>query len=144
MVAESFDRAPEARLTLMQEIPTEVLTYLLPSRYCEPEYFYDMTVDVNQDELSGYDQVVSITNGVKQSIAFSPGSSDQPISAIQVNIRQYGVCRDLSHLAIAMCRSISISARMVVGYLYGLQSMGLHAWFEVYVGGRWYGLILLK
>jgi transglutaminase-like putative cysteine protease len=27
---------------------------------------------------------------------------------------------------------------MVVGYLYGLEPMELHAWFEAYVGGRWY------
>ena len=27
---------------------------------------------------------------------------------------------------------------MVVGYLHGLQPMDLHAWFEAYVGGRWY------
>lgn len=27
---------------------------------------------------------------------------------------------------------------MVVGYLENLQPMDLHAWFEAYVGGRWY------
>ena len=27
---------------------------------------------------------------------------------------------------------------MVVGYLHQLQPMDLHAWFEAYVGGRWY------
>jgi len=27
---------------------------------------------------------------------------------------------------------------MVVGYCYGLVPMDLHAWFEVYVGNRWY------
>ncbi len=27
---------------------------------------------------------------------------------------------------------------MVVGYLEGLVPMDLHAWFEAYVGGRWY------
>jgi transglutaminase-like putative cysteine protease len=27
---------------------------------------------------------------------------------------------------------------MVVGYLYQLESMDLHAWFEAFVGGRWY------
>ena len=27
---------------------------------------------------------------------------------------------------------------MVVGYLYGLEPMDLHAWFEAYVAGRWY------
>jgi transglutaminase-like putative cysteine protease len=32
-------------------------------------------------------------------------------------------------------RSIKIPARMVVGYLLGLQPMDLHAWFEAWVGG---------
>ena len=27
---------------------------------------------------------------------------------------------------------------MVVGYLHELSPMDLHAWFEAYVGGRWY------
>jgi transglutaminase-like putative cysteine protease len=27
---------------------------------------------------------------------------------------------------------------MVVGYLYQLEPMDLHAWFEVFVGDRWY------
>ena len=30
-------------------------------------------------------------------------------------------------------RSLSIPARLVVGYLYGLEPMDLHAWFEAYV-----------
>jgi transglutaminase-like putative cysteine protease len=32
----------------------------------------------------------------------------------------------------------TIPARMVVGYLYQLEPMDLHAWFEAFVGGRWY------
>jgi transglutaminase-like putative cysteine protease len=49
------------------------------------------------------------------------------------------VCgRDLSHLGIALCRSLCIPARMVVGCPYGLKLMELHAWFEAYVAGRWY------
>jgi transglutaminase-like putative cysteine protease len=43
-----------------------------------------------------------------------------------------------SHLGIALCRSLAIPARMVVGYLHGLRPMDLHAWFEAYIGGRWY------
>ena len=53
-------------------------------------------------------------------------------------MRGEGVCRDLAHIGVALCRSISIPARLVVGYLYGLYPMDLHAWFEAYVGGRWY------
>jgi hypothetical protein len=51
--------------------------------------------------------------------------------------RQF-VCRDMAHLGIACCRALSIPARMVVGYFERLQPMDLHAWFEAYVGGRWY------
>jgi transglutaminase-like putative cysteine protease len=48
------------------------------------------------------------------------------------------VCRDYAHLGIALARSLNIPARMVVGYLYGLEPMDLHAWFEAFVGGRWF------
>jgi transglutaminase-like putative cysteine protease len=52
------------------------------------------------------------------------------LSAVEVNQRREGVCRDLAHLGMALCRNLSIPARMVVGYLYGLYPMDLHAWFE--------------
>ena len=44
----------------------------------------------------------------------------------------------MAHLGIALCRALAIPARMVVGYLEALQPMDLHAWFEAFVGGRWY------
>jgi transglutaminase-like putative cysteine protease len=44
----------------------------------------------------------------------------------------------MAHLGIALCRALAIPARMVVGYLATLVPMDLHAWFEAYVGGRWY------
>ena len=49
-----------------------------------------------------------------------------------------GVCRDFAHVGISLCRSLTIPARIVVGYLYQLHPMDLHAWFEAFVGGRWY------
>ena len=61
---------------------------------------------------AGYDQVAAIVNWLRNTNSLRPGSSDIPISAAEVNSRQVGVCRDLAHLGIALCRSLSIPARM--------------------------------
>jgi len=138
---------PGAAFVEVQYLPDAVLSYLLPSRYCESDRFSRycesdrfcvMATEITADKLLGYDQVKAIETWLRNSIRYEPGSSDVPVSAVEVNLRGSGVCRDLSHLGIAMCRSLTIPARMVVGYLYGLEPMDMHAWFEAYVGGRWY------
>ncbi len=138
MVADQLDQSPGAPFMEIQNLPESVLAYLLPSRFCECDRFGDMALQITQGCLLGYDQVSTIENWLRQNIQFIPGSSTVPVSAIEVNQRGSGVCRDLAHLGIALCRALSIPARMVVGYLHGLQPMDLHAWFEAYVGGRWY------
>jgi len=87
---------------------------------------------------AGYDQCLAIVNYIRQTVQYVPGSGQQIISAAEVNERSQAVCRDMAHLGIALCRALSIPARMVVGYLATLEPMDLHAWFEAYVGGRWY------
>ena len=138
MTADSIDQAPGAPFIEIQNLPESVLIYLLPSRYCEADRFCQMATEITAGELLGYNQVVAITKWLQNNISFEPNISDILVSATEVNARKYGVCRDLSHLGIALCRSLSIPARMVVGYLHGLEPMDLHAWFEVYVGDRWY------
>lgn len=97
-----------------------------------------MALSIAGNQLPGFNQVAAIENWLRNTISFIPCSSDIPISATEVNQKQSGVCRDFAHLGIALCRSLSIPARMVVGYLYQLNPMDMHAWFEAYVGGRWY------
>jgi len=138
MTADYIDQAPRAPFVEIQNLPDAVLSYLLPSRYCESDRFHQMASEITAGQRPGYDQVEAIIRWLRDSITFSPGSSDIPLSATEVNSRQLGVCRDLAHLGIALCRSLSIPARMVVGYLHQLEPMDLHAWFEAYVGGRWY------
>ncbi len=138
MIAGYIDQMPGAPFTDVLTLPESTLAYLLPSRYCESDRFGNLAMEITAGRLLGYDQVVAIVDWLKSTIAYRPGSSDYPLSAIEINMRQEGVCRDLAHLGIALCRSLCIPARMVVGYLYGLQPMELHAWFEAYVGGRWY------
>lgn len=138
MTADHVDQAPGAPFIEIQNLPDSVLCYLLPSRYCESDRFSQMATAITAGQQLGYDQVTAITTWLHTTIRYEPNSSDILVSAIEVNLRQWGVCRDLSHLGIAMCRSLCIPARMVVGYLHGLEPMDLHAWFEAYVGDRWY------
>ena len=138
MTADVADQAPGAFFVEIQNLPDAVLSFLLPSRYCESDKFGDLARGIVDGAQPGYDQVSGINNWVRNSIRYTPGSSVFPLSAVEMNGQREGVCRDLAHLCIALCRSISIPARMVVGYLYGLEPMDLHAWFEAYVGGRWY------
>ncbi len=138
ITADYIDSGFDAPFVEIQNLPDSVLSYLLPSRYCESDFFNEMSVKITQGHLLGYNQVSAITNWLRENISYVPGSNYQPISAIQVNERQFGVCTDLAHLGIALCRSLSIPARIVVGYLYNLEPMDMHAWFEAYIGNRWY------
>ena len=144
MTTDAVDQGFGAPFIEIQNLPNEVLSYLLPSRYCESEHFHQMATEMTNGQPAGYNQVSAIVNWLKDNIHYRPGSSNTPVSAVEVNRNCYGVCRDLAHLGIALCRSLSIPARMVVGYLYPLQPMDFHAWFEAYVGGRWYTFDAVK
>jgi transglutaminase-like putative cysteine protease len=81
---------------------------------------------------------------VHANIAYESGSSDPTVSAMDVYERRIGVCRDFALLATGLCRAINIPARYTFGYLpdVGVEPpetpMDFHAWFEAYLGERWY------
>lgn len=118
-------------------VPSQALAYLLPSRYCESDRFGVMASEIVADCEPGYEQVARITQWVGANVRNTPLSSPYPVSATEVNQRREGVCRDLAHVAIALCRALCIPARMVVGFLHGLVPMDIHAWFQAYVGDQW-------
>ena len=136
--AEASDTAPGAPFVEVQNLPDETLPFLYPSRYCESDRFTEMAASLALGHNSGYDQCDAIVNYIRNSIKYTPGLGQQIISATEVNQLGSGVCRDMAHLGIACCRALSIPARLVVGYLETLKPMDLHAWFEAYVGNRWY------
>jgi transglutaminase-like putative cysteine protease len=119
-------------------LPDEALGFLLPSRYCEADRLGDKAHGIVGDATPGHAQVVAITEWIRRSIRYTPGSSSYPVSAIEVIDRGEGVCRDLAQVAIALCRALCIPARLVVGYVLDLTPMDVHAWVEAYVGERWY------
>ena len=138
VTTDHVEQAPGTEFVEIQNLPDDVLMYLLPTRYCESDRFGNMAREIVEGVPLGYDQVARITQWLRDNIRYAPGSSAFPLSAVEVNTQGEGVCRDLSHLGIALCRALSIPARLVVGYLYDLQPMDMHAWFEAYVNNRWY------
>jgi len=137
MVAERPSVSESAAFIEIPNLPDQVLGYLLPSRYWESDRFGDMATEIVAGCTPGSAQVKAITDWVRRTIRYAPLSSTYPVSAIEVHQRGEGVCRDLAHIGIALCRAICIPARLVVGYLQNLEPMDIHAWFEVFVGGAW-------
>lgn len=138
LTADGIEVCLGAPFSEVQHLPDAVLIYLLPTRYCESDRFIDLGQEIVAGVAPGYDQVATIVTWIYENIRFNPESLHFQLSAVEVNQQREGVCRDLAHLSIALCRGLCIPARMVVGYLYGLEPMDFHAWFEAYVGGRWY------
>ncbi len=142
-VPDEIDVNPQAGFTLAQDLPDDVLQYLLPSRFVESDLLVKKAHKVvkpgffNKIE-PGYQQAEAIRDWIFRKLKYKYGASGPTTSAVDTAKKREGVCRDFTHLGIALCRALRIPARMVVGYLHTLDPMDLHAWFEAFVGGRWY------
>lgn len=137
-VADQIDVNFEANFVPVQELPDDTLIYLLPSRYCESDKLGGLAATIVRNQNTGYEQVEAIRQWINENVRYEYNHSNASTSAQNTADSRIGVCRDFSHLGIALCRSLNIPARLVVGYLYELKPMDLHAWFEAYLGGRWY------
>jgi transglutaminase-like putative cysteine protease len=136
--ADKVDVNAEAPFVPVHQLPESTLEFLLPSRYCQSDLLNDLASSVIGNSLAGYPQVAAIEQWLRDEMKYVRGSSDARTSAVETAKAKTGVCRDYAHLGIALTRSLNIPARMVVGYLYRLEPMDLHAWFEAFVGGQWF------
>lgn len=136
--SDLIDTQPGAPFVSVQDLPDYALQFLLPSRYCQSDLLGKLANEIIADIPSAYGQVEAIRRWLHNHIDYRYDTSNASTSAVDTAQTRVGVCRDFVHLGIALCRSLTIPARMVVGYLYQLEPMDLHAWFEAYVGDRWY------
>ncbi len=138
LVADAIDVDTDAKLTPVQDLPTDVIQFLLPSRYCPSDRLTDLAMEIVGERPPTYAQAREIHDWVQREIRYVSESSNASTSAMDTLESRCGVCRDFAHLGISLCRAMSIPARMVVGFLHELEPMDLHAWFEAFIGGRWY------
>jgi transglutaminase-like putative cysteine protease len=131
--------APDAPYTPPEDLPDEVLAFLVPSRYCPSDQMVAQAREIAGNARPGYARAEAIRAWIEKNIEYKRGTSDESTSGLDTFNLRAGVCRDFAHVGIALCRSLLIPARMVVGYLHKLAPpMDQHAWFEAFVGGRWY------
>lgn len=141
---QSDEMVPDAQLAQPQDLPDDVLYFLVPSRYCESDQLADLAWSLFGTISSGWARVQAICDWVHGRTQFQYGSSSPAYSALSILDRGIGVCRDFTHLAIAMCRAVNIPTRYVFGYLPDIDvpdlgiAMDFCAWMEVFLDGRWF------
>ena len=127
------------------DLPPATLQFLLPSRYCEvdSELLPFAWSQFGSTPL-GWARVQAICDFVHQRIRFDYASARSTRTALEGFREGVGVCRDYTHLAVTLCRCMNIPARYCTGYLGDIgvppvrYPMDFSAWFEVYLGERWY------
>lgn len=129
----------------MEELPHEALLFLLPSRYCESDLLAAEAWARFGALEPGWPRAQAIVEYVHGRLTFGYAHARATRTATQALEEGVGVCRDFAHAAVALCRAMNIPARYCTGYLgdigvpYG-GPMDFSAWFEVFLGGRWYTL----
>lgn len=138
------EQAPGAEQLPVDRLPDEIMVYLLGSRYCETDRLSDVAWAHFGDVPPGWDRVQAIVDFAHNHIEFGYHHARPTKGAWDAHQERQGVCRDFAHLAVTLCRCMNIPARYCTGYLGDIgvlpsdSPMDFSAWFEAYLGGRWY------
>jgi transglutaminase-like putative cysteine protease len=129
--------ARSVEATPVSELSASTIPFLFPSRYCQSDQLSRLAWDLFGDIENPHDKVVAISDWIYENVEYLRGSTNSMTSAYDTVTQRTGVCRDFSHLAIALCRALNIPARYFSGYAYELEPADFHACFECFIGGSW-------
>ena len=147
LIEDSGDPDPiprEAPQHPIEELPPDVIQFLIASRYCEVDELSSLAWQLFGNTPAGWPRVQAILDWVHSEVTFGYNFARSTKTAVNVSVEKQGVCRDFQHLAITLCRAMHIPARYATGYLGDIRippvpcPMDFSAWFEVYLGGRWW------
>ena len=133
-----------AKQAPIEELPHEVIVFLLGSRYCDTDLLAAKAWALFGKIEGGWPRLQAILDYSHKRIKFGYANARADRTASQGDSEQVGVCRDYAHLAITLCRCMNIPARYCTGYLGDIgvppddAPMDFSAWFEVYLDGRWH------
>ncbi len=128
-----------------RDLPVSTLQFLLPSRYCEVDSeLLNFAWSQFGSTPLGWARVQAICDFVHNHLRFDYQQARATRTALEGFRERVAVCRDFTHLAVTLCRCMNIPARYATGYLGDIgippvpYPMDFSAWFEVYLGDRWY------
>ncbi len=135
---------PDAVQARVEDLPTDVLSFLLASRYCEVDRLSDIAWNLFGSTPEGWGRVKAICDWVHGHVEFGYRYARSTKTAFDVYEEKQGVCRDFTHLALTFCRCMNIPARYSTGYLGDIgvplspDPMDFSGWFEVFLDGQWH------
>jgi transglutaminase-like putative cysteine protease len=135
--------ATHARQHAIEDLPTEVLQFLLSSRYCQVDSMSLVAAELFGHTSPGWARAIWIRDWVHNNVRFDYATARPNKTALDVFTERVGVCRDFQHLAVTMTRAMNIPARYVTGYLGDIRRPNsgagdFSAWYQVFLEGRWW------
>ncbi len=120
------------------DLPSDVLPFLLPSRFCPSDKFMRFAQREFSGAGDGVAWVMAILEWIHRNVDYIAGVSNAETPAERTFVDQAGVCRDFTHLGITLARALGIPARAVSAYALQLDPPDFQAIFEVYIENGWW------
>ncbi|MFD0364167.1 transglutaminase family protein [Nocardia sp. GCM10030253] len=115
----------------------DLAVYLRPSRFVESDKLLGFAGAEFSSGATHADLAATVSSWVGRRVRYVAGSSDPIDGAVETLLAGAGVCRDFTHLLVALLRALKVPARLVSVYAPGLFPMDFHAVAEAYVDGTW-------
>ena len=96
---------PSGLQHVWSDLPSEVLPFLLPSRFCPSDKFMRFAQREFAGAGDGVAKVMAILEWINRNVDYVAGVSDAETTAEQTFVDRAGVCRDFTHLGITLARA---------------------------------------
>jgi transglutaminase-like putative cysteine protease len=134
-------QTPEAEQHAVEDLPSEALQFVLPSRYVDSDALMDEAWSRFGHVRPGWERVQAVCEFVHNHIEFGYRHARDTRTASEGLAEGAGVCRDFTHLGVAFCRALNIPTRYCTGYIMEPPQdgdMDFCAWMECWLGGAWH------
>lgn len=115
----------------------DIAVYLRPSRFAESDKMFGFVATEFDGHAAPAELAAEVTAWVRRRLRYVVGSSDPVDGAVETLVSGTGVCRDFSHLVVALLRAVKVPARLAAVYAPGLYPMDFHTVAEAYIDGMW-------